>query len=419
MPPSPSAPSRQQFARPRLGGTDGPRPTLAAARLARRAPAGRCVLPEARGYLPAPPRRRRSGSSASMASICSTKSGFPSAAPTIRSRSARRNGRVVHQPLDQRAPTSAGLGRTSVTRLVRGLGAAHEGRMSKRSGRARQRSRIGAPPEKPSDVLEAGRVRSARPSGCRRPRRQAAVTAASASKSRLKAHAVSSGDPGSSFDPTAASDEARRDLSPLDVREQLDEARPRVLPGDVADDLCQREIRDSVARRRHSGRRAHAPPSRTSEAPPAPGGTCRSRAGRRSSRASTSTPATALVENVTDLRRAPCRGRRTVSGWAARRQGRPDARRARATPPAAGSFPSPRPAPHARRRRRLARRDSVASPTQDLALPAACSSRAATLTASPVASFWLPVPSPTTTSPVLTPGACHEADAVLARRARR
>ena len=37
----------------------------------------------------------------------------------------------------------------SATRLVRGRGAAHDGRTSKRSGRARQRSRIGAPLEKP------------------------------------------------------------------------------------------------------------------------------------------------------------------------------------------------------------------------------------------------------------------------------
>ena len=56
-------------------------------------------------------------------------------------------------------------------RDVRGRGAAHDGRTSKRSGRARQRSRIGALLEKPR-TYRAGRASSDLPSGCRPPPRR-------------------------------------------------------------------------------------------------------------------------------------------------------------------------------------------------------------------------------------------------------
>ena len=89
MPPSPSASRRRAAARrPRRGGTADPRPRRAATPHAPPARGGRSGPRGAPGSSPAPISSAASGSSASMASICSTNSGLPSAASTIRSRSA-------------------------------------------------------------------------------------------------------------------------------------------------------------------------------------------------------------------------------------------------------------------------------------------------------------------------------------------
>ena len=161
-----------------------------------------------------------SGSSASMASICSTNSGLPSAAATMRSRSAGRDVAVVHQPVDQ----ILGLVVTQAARarraLVRGRGAAQDGRASKRSGRARQRSRIGAPLEKP-------RTYSSRSSSVGSAQWMSSTTttsgfeSASVSNSRRNAHAVSSGEPGSSFAPIAPMISRVAIGAALDVRQEL------------------------------------------------------------------------------------------------------------------------------------------------------------------------------------------------------
>ena len=99
-----------------------------------------------------------------------------------------------------------------------------------------------------------------------------------------------------------------------------------------------------------------------------------------------------LVSRPTNARRSPPtpRGRISESARTSRRQGRRPA------------FPSPRPSPARRARRRRAPRHGALA-DQDLAGRAACSSRAPTLTASPVTNELPSRGRPTTTSPVLTP----------------
>ena len=113
----------------------------------------------------------------------------------------RRDGFVVNQPR-MSCSESALVRGESETSVVRGRGADQDGRASKRSGRARQRSRIAAPPEKP-------RTYSSRSSNAGSAQWMSSTTttrgrgAAMVSKSCRNAQAVSSGEPCSSFRPIA------------------------------------------------------------------------------------------------------------------------------------------------------------------------------------------------------------------------
>ena len=90
---------------PRRGGRPAPRPRRARARAARRSAAGRAGRRAAPGSSAAR-RPRRSAESCTIASICSTKSGLPSAASRIRSR--------------RLAPSSSAPSRRSISSSVSG-----------------------------------------------------------------------------------------------------------------------------------------------------------------------------------------------------------------------------------------------------------------------------------------------------------
>ena len=76
-----------------------------------------------------------------LASICSTKNGFPSAAPLIRSR-AESSSAVALSRLSIRTSVSASPNGSSKTH-VRPGSRNHSGRVSRSSGRARQRTKRG------------------------------------------------------------------------------------------------------------------------------------------------------------------------------------------------------------------------------------------------------------------------------------
>ena len=189
----------------------------------------------------------------------------------------------------------------------------------------------------------------------------------------------------------------------LDVREELGEAALGVGPGDLADDLGERQVRDARRRRRRSGRRPRAPPfsnersaSRARRDLPIPGGPTIVASGtstpaRRARTRGGARPSSRAAADERRVRRA--RERRDVRAHA-------EQRHARERPALALRLDRRR---AARRRRRPARGDASPRRPAPRPAPAACSSRAATLTASPVASFWSVVASPTITSPVLTP----------------
>ena len=149
----------------------------------------------ARSRLPRRGRRRASRASARRTAGC----------PRLRRRCGR--GAPERRRSSCSSPSisssdSVSLSGESETSVVRGRGAAQEGRESKRSGRARQRSRIGAPLEKPSTYSSrSSSVGSAQWMSSTTTTRGRA--SASVSNSRRNAHAVSSGEPGSSFAPIA------------------------------------------------------------------------------------------------------------------------------------------------------------------------------------------------------------------------
>ena len=198
----------------------------------------------------------------------------------MRSRSAGAIPRSCMSP-SIRSVDSVSFSGASETRLVRGRGAAHDGRASKRSGRARQRSKIGAPLEKP-------RTYSSRSSivGSAQWMSSIATTsgrdAASVSKSRRNAHAVSSGEPGSSFAPIAP--RMRRVATGPRSTFARSASRPASgsAPATSPDDVGEREVGDALAVRNaasdHDARldleRARGPRARDE--------TCRYPAARRS-----------------------------------------------------------------------------------------------------------------------------------------
>ena len=120
-------------------------------------PGGEQVPESSRAPHPAHPR------SATIASSCSTNSGFPSATSRMRVRVAPSSMRAAEQALDQLVGLVVGQ-RLERDRVAR---PGHAGRSSSSSGRARQRSRSGASRVQ-SASARSGRAASARPSGCPR-----------------------------------------------------------------------------------------------------------------------------------------------------------------------------------------------------------------------------------------------------------
>ena len=329
-----------------------------------------------------------SGSSASIASICSTKSGFPSAVSTIRSRSGARRRRRRRSSPSTRLSARRRRAASSETSVARGRGAAHDGRASKRSGRARQRSRIGAPLEKPSDVLEQVEQRRLGPVDVvddddERPRRRRAsrtgggtpTPSPPASPARLAA-------------PTAPAI-SRAATSPRSTSARSSrERRLGIVAGDLAHDLGEREVGDPLAVRDAAAdedarlaARASAMSSRARRDLPIPGGPTIVASAHDDSRTAASNARAELVElraAADERRRDRAREGRHVRTQAEQPPGRERPR----------SCPSPR--PRAAGSTTTASRTSsyVASPSSTSPGAAACSSRAATFTASPVASFW-------------------------------
>ena len=149
-----SAP-RARAPRPRRDGTPGPRPPHARARRARQGRAGRAGRRAAPGSWAAPRRRRRPRRT--IATISSTKSGFPPAASRIRSRSScaipsrerldQLAGVLGRERLEQdvgRVQLAAAPGRPRVEQLragpCRGAGSARRGSGRRRARRGRGRS---------------------------------------------------------------------------------------------------------------------------------------------------------------------------------------------------------------------------------------------------------------------------------------
>ena len=339
----------------RRGGTTAPPPMRVAAPRAHAARAGRGGLPGARGSWQARPRRPPPGSSASMASICSTNSGFPSAARTMRVRSAGSAGPSSISP-STRSSESSSLSGASETRLARGRGAAHDGLASKRSGRARQRSRIGAPLEKP-------RTYSSRSSSVESAQWMSSTAttrgreAASVSRSRRNAHAVSSGDPGSSLAPIAPRTRRAATSAALHVLQKLQEARLGIVSRDLAHDLGERQVGDSLAVGDAAPdddarvvRSREAITSRARRDLPIPGGPTTVASAHEDSRAAVSKAWRSTLE----LSWRPTKGvamERVKAGASGRRPSKPPGSER------LGSCPSRRPGTRARRRRRRGRGD--------------------------------------------------------------
>ena len=145
-----------------------------------------------------------------------------------------------------RSSDSSSASGESETSRVRGRGAAQDGRVSKRSGRARQRSRIGAPLEKPSDVLDQVEQRRLRPVDVvqrddERPRHSERLEEPAERPGGLLggARLVTRAD--------GAEDQPLCDVPTVDVRQERTEGRSEIGYRDVAHDIREGEIRDAVA----------------------------------------------------------------------------------------------------------------------------------------------------------------------------
>ena len=172
---------------------------------------------------------RRPGRRRACASICSTKSGLPSAVATIRSRNCRRELVVAQRALDElvRLVAAERLERRRASRP--GCGAAQDGRTSKRSGRASAEERRSArrstrPATYSSRSSSAGSAQWMSSTTTTSGR-----AAASVSNSRRNAQAVSSGEPAAVARADRAGDEPRRDVA-VPVRERSVEPPARSSP---------------------------------------------------------------------------------------------------------------------------------------------------------------------------------------------
>ena len=179
---------------------------------------------------------RMSPSSACIATSCSTKSGFPSAAWMMRSRVS--SGRSRSNPTS--APLSSSDRACSVTSVAFGFGAVHVGRSSKRSGRAVQRTSKGT-----SWANEATYSMRSRNAGSAQWMSSKTAISGSelaiASSSRRTPQAISSGDTGVSVTPSAAS---RRIDCELAVGSSVERATEIAHLGH---DLLQWPVRDPLA----------------------------------------------------------------------------------------------------------------------------------------------------------------------------
>ena len=387
MPPSPSAPCDGQELRDRAAVEQ---PTLDRGALQHR-PLARLEAVDAGGEervdrrrhasrLPRRDRRRAWRASARRTAGCPRprrRCGRGAPKRRLRRPAARRSGRSDSSSLSGESETSA--------RTRPGRSPGRPGVEEVRAREAEEQDRGAA--REAERRTRAGRAASARPSGCRPPRRRAVARRASVSKSRRNAQAVSSGEPGSSFAPIAPM------ISRVATGPRSTFARSAASAGSGSAPAISRTTSASgryvmpspYATQRPTTTRASCSSERTSLAREAG----LADPGRPDDRGE---PARRLahrgVERVAELVELRVGDRRRAWRSGARTPARPAAGRA------ASRRTSGRLLPFAStRRRRLRRRPRPGrgrtSPRRGAPRPAraACSSRAATLTASPVASF--------------------------------
>ena len=304
---------------------------------------------------------------------------------------ASRRRRRREQPRDERVGSPAESGSSS-TVVAFSLPPPQSGRRSSSSGRAMQSSRIGASRLKVGDVLDEIEERLLAPVDVVEARRRAAAPAATASKQLANRPCDLLGRRHERLVAEHGLQCARRPRPARALRCRLGVGAQQLLQH-----LDHRPVGDAFA---------------VGEAAAANDGRASSPRGTRATSRDLPTPAapstvkswherSASACASAARRRSSSRSRPTIAPRA-----RPGRRRSRDTDTSryavqqARTCPSARAARPARRRPRRERARSVSAPSRISPGWAACSSRAATLTASPVASR---SSVPVTTSPVLTP----------------
>ena len=328
-------------------------------------------------------------------SICSTNSGLPSAAATIRARTSRSQLAVAEQVLDDRPLRRPRERREHRAGVARRLGTSPAASRAM-SGRAVHRSARSARPARVDDVLDAGRGRSARPSGCRRTTHDQRPLA----RERLEqlARPPRRSPRAGTARRRARSPTATRSATVASLAGQRGElrraprrrCRRRAMPAASRTTSAQRPEGDAVAVRQAAAAQRRARRSRAVAE--------RTRATSRdlpTPASPTSVTSCARARSSTRLANAPREQRRAprsrpTSGASRRARGSAPScrRRAAGTPGRARPCPSARAARPPRPRPRRARARTSARRARSRPRGAACSSRAATLTASPVTSRW-------------------------------